>query len=61
MTRVRTSLHDYKMFQDGNGVTDKYRQGHTDSFSNREKQWCPHCRKVLKPGEPTCQWCGESI
>ena len=57
MTRVRASLFDYKQPV----TTDSTREGHERTFGNQDKSWCPHCGKVLKKGDPTCQWCGEKI
>lgn len=56
-TRVRTSLFDYKQ-----GVTtDSIRDGHERTFGNQGKSWCPHCDKVVKRDDSTCQWCGKEI
>lgn len=57
MTRVRTSLYDYKQGE----TTDSIREGHERTFGNQDKKWCPYCDKVLKENEPTCQWCGKEI
>ena len=46
MTRVRTSLYDYKQLV----TTDATREGYEKIFGNQDKSWCPHCNKVIGNG-----------